>query len=103
MPYYGMVLRMAKEKVSSEVLNLRIDEAMSQEIKRIAAQHGNPESEAARMLIDWCMEAHRAREAALLRRRYDAAPPQTRDGDPMELHQASLPAPRTGLRASGVP
>jgi hypothetical protein len=76
---------MAKEKVYSEVLNLRIDEAMSREIKRIAAQHGKPESEAARMLIDWGIEAHRAREAALLRRRYDAGPPETRDGDPMEL------------------
>lgn len=76
---------MAKEKVYSEVLNLRVDEAMSKEIKRIASQRGQPESEAARMLIDWGIEAHRAREAALLRRRYDEGPPQTRDGSPMEL------------------
>jgi hypothetical protein len=76
---------MAKEKVFSEVLNLRVDEAMSQEIKRIAAQRGQPESETARMLIDWGIEAHRAREAALLRRRYDAGPPQSEHGDPMEL------------------
>jgi hypothetical protein len=75
---------MAKEKVYSEVLNLRIDEAMSQEIKRIAIQREQPESETARMLIDWGIEAHRAREAALLRLRYDAGPPEDRFG-PMAL------------------
>ena len=37
------------------------------EIKRIAAQRDQPESETARMLIDWGIEAHRSREAALLR------------------------------------
>ncbi len=62
---------MAKEKVFSEVLNLRIDEAMSREVKRIAGVVGQPESETARMLIDWGIEAHRAKEAALLRLRYD--------------------------------
>ena len=41
---------MAKEKVFSEVLNLRIDAAMSKEIKRIAAQRDQAESEIARAL-----------------------------------------------------
>ena len=76
---------MAKEKVYSEVLNLRIDEAMSKEIKRIAALRGNPESEAARMLIEWGIEAHRAREAALLSLRYDVEAPQNRHGEPMAV------------------
>jgi hypothetical protein len=76
---------MAKEKVFSEVLNLRVDEAMSKEIKRIAVQREQPESETARMLMDWGIEAHRARETALLRRRYDAGPAQNNDGDPLEL------------------
>ena len=76
---------MAKEKVYSEVLNLRIDEAMSHEIKRIAALEGQPESEIARALLDWGIEAHRAREVARLRLRYDEAPPQGRWGQPMEL------------------
>jgi hypothetical protein len=76
---------MAKEKVYSEVLNLRVDEPMSQEIKRIAAQREQPESETARMLIGWGIEAHRAREAALLRRPYDAGPPQDERGYPMVL------------------
>jgi hypothetical protein len=76
---------MAKEKVFSEVLNLRVDEAMSAEIKRIAKQRDTPESETARMLIDWGIEAHRAREAALLRRRYDQGPPKDEMGYEMIL------------------
>lgn len=76
---------MAKEKVFSEVLNLRVDEAMSREIKRIAAQRSEPESETARMLIDWGIEAHRAREAALLSRRYDEGTPENRHGEPLKL------------------
>lgn len=80
-----MMPGMAKEKVYSEVLNLRVDEAMSNEIKRIAAGVGQAESETARMLIDWGIEAHRAREIALLRRRYDAGPAETKYGAPMEL------------------
>jgi hypothetical protein len=76
---------MAKEKVYSEVLNLRIDEAMRDEIKRIAVQEGQPESETARKLLDWGIEAHRAREVALLRRRYDAGPPTDERGEDMYL------------------
>lgn len=76
---------MAKEKVYSEVLNLRIDEAMRDEIKRIAAQDGQPESETARKLMDWGIQAHRAREVALLSRRYDAGPPTDERGDEMYL------------------
>ena len=85
MPYYGILGGMAKEKVYSEVLNLRIDEAMSAEIKRIAAQRDQADSEAARMLIEWGIEAHRVKEAALLRLPYGTKAPETRYGDPMEL------------------
>jgi hypothetical protein len=76
---------MAREKVYSEVLNLRVDEAMSQEIKRIASKQGQPESETARALIDWGIEAHRAREVAMLKLRYDSAPPTGPYGEPMTL------------------
>ena len=82
---YGILRGMAKEKVYGEVLNLRIDEAMSEEIKRIAAQQGQPESETGRMLIDWGIQAHRAREVALLQRRYDMGPPEDEQGEPMYL------------------
>lgn len=76
---------MAKEKVYSEVLNLRIDEAMSREIKRIATQRGTPESETARALIEWGIEAHRAREVAMLRLPYDVERPVDRGGEPLVL------------------
>jgi hypothetical protein len=76
---------MAKEKVYSEVLNLRVDEAMSKEIKRIAGQRGTPESEAARMLLEWGIEAHRAREVALLQLPYDRDYAVDEHGDPLVL------------------
>lgn len=80
---------MAKEKVFSEVLNLRVDDAMSREIKRIAKQREAPDSETARMLIEWGIEAHRAREAALLQLRYDIGTPVDEHGDPLVLRIAA--------------
>jgi hypothetical protein len=76
---------MAKDRVYGEVLNLRIDEAMSREIKRIAALGDQPESEAARSLIEWGIEAHRAREAAMLRLPYNVTAPMDRFGVEMQL------------------
>lgn len=77
---------MAKEKTYSEVLNLRIDEAMSREIKRIAKQSDQAESETARSLIAWGIDAHRAREIAMLELPYDMGDnPVDRHGDPLRL------------------
>lgn len=76
---------MAKEKVLSEVLNLRIDEAMSQEVKRIAGLEGEAESETARKLIEWGIEAHRAREIALLELPYSVKWPSGPRGEAMAL------------------
>ena len=86
---------MAKEKVYSEVLNLRIDEAMSKEIKRIGTQAGEADSETARKLIEWGIEAHRAREAAMLQLRYDQTTAYDRYGEPMVLQVIAqwVPAP----------
>ena len=70
-----MISGMAKEKVYSEVLNLRIDTALDREIKRIAGQHGASESDAARRLLAWGVETHRAMEARDLQRAYDAPEP----------------------------
>lgn len=61
---------MAKESNLSVALNLRIDEAMSRELKRIAHQHDTTESDAARRLLRWGIEAHRSMEATLLDRPY---------------------------------
>ncbi len=63
---------MAKEKTYSEVLNLRVDEPLAKEIKRIAGQKEASESEVARMLLGWGVEAHRSMEAKELLRPYDA-------------------------------
>lgn len=77
---------MAKEKTYTEVLNLRIDEAMSEEIKRIAKQTDQPESETARSLIAWGIRAHRAREIAMLELPYDMGKnPVDRHGEPLTL------------------
>lgn len=76
---------MAKERVYSEVLNLRVDEPMSREIARIAKQLDQPESETARSLIEWGINAHRAKEAALLRLPYNVNTLTNRHGEPLEL------------------
>jgi hypothetical protein len=65
---------MAKEKTYSEVLNLRVEPALDAEIKRIARHNSSAASEAARMLLTWGVEAHRAMEARLLQRPYDYQP-----------------------------
>jgi hypothetical protein len=76
---------MAKEKTYTEVLNLRIDDAMGREIKRIATQEGKAESETARMLLEWGIEAHRAREVAMLELPYDKSHATDEHGEPMML------------------
>ena len=63
---------MAREKIYSETLNLRIDEALSAELKRIAGTRESSESDIARMLLGWGVEAHRNMEAQNLLRPYDA-------------------------------
>ena len=83
---YCILRGMAREKVYSEVLNLRIDEAMRDEITRIAAQRGGEGfSDTARMLIESGIAAHRVKEAAVLRLPYGMTAPETRHGEPMEL------------------
>jgi hypothetical protein len=66
---------MAKEKTYSEVLNLRVDKPLADEVKRIAGRRDTSESEVARMLLGWGVEAHRSMEAKELLRPYDAEPP----------------------------
>jgi hypothetical protein len=72
---------MARGKTFSEVLNLRVDPALAAEIARIAKQRDKSESEVARMLLGWGVEAHRAMEAKLLLRRYDEPWPE----DPIRM------------------
>src|SRR6516162_2281625 len=53
------------------VLNLRVDEALSREIERIAAEHGTSASEMARQLIRHGVEVERQVQASKLRLPYD--------------------------------
>jgi hypothetical protein len=59
-----------KKQALSGVLNLRVDEALSREIDRIAAVEGLSASEAARKLLGYGVEVQRQVEASYLRLPY---------------------------------
>src|SRR5258708_38920041 len=60
-----------KKKALSGVLNLRVDDALSGEIDRIASVEGASASEAARKLIGYGVEVQRQVEASYLRLPYE--------------------------------
>src|SRR4029077_18718336 len=60
----------AEKKQLSGVLNLRVDEALSNEIERIAVVSGSSGSEAARKLLGYGVEVQRQIEASYLRLPY---------------------------------
>jgi hypothetical protein len=57
---------MAEKKQLSGVLNLRVDDALSKEVDRIAGVEGVSASEAARKLLGYGVEVQRQVEASLL-------------------------------------
>src|SRR5689334_12885147 len=59
-----------KKQTFSGVLNLRVDEALSKEIDRIAGVEGTSASEAARKLLGYGVEVQRQVEASSLRLPY---------------------------------
>lgn len=61
---------MTTKKTFSGVLNLRVDEALSGEIDRIAKVEGTSASEAARKLLGHGVEVQRQLEASYLRLPY---------------------------------
>lgn len=61
---------MAEKKQFKDVLNLRVDEALSREIDRIAKVEGTSASEAARKLLGYGVEVQRQVEASYLRLPY---------------------------------
>lgn len=75
---------MAREKALGSVINLRVPDQLSAEVKRIAHQHETTESDAARRLLVWGVEAHRAMEAAILGHSYDYDP-AGESGDPVRM------------------
>ena len=59
-----------KKQALKDVLNLRVDEALSREIDRIAQVEGLSASEAARKLLGYGVEVQRQVEASYLRLPY---------------------------------
>lgn len=69
---------MAEKKESlTKVLNVRVDEALSREIDRIARVDGISASEAARKLVGYGVEVQRQIEASYLRLPYTLDPDST--------------------------
>jgi hypothetical protein len=66
-----------KKQSLSGVLNLRVDEALSREIDRIAGVEGLSASEAARKLLGYGVEVQRQVEASYLRLPYTLDREQT--------------------------
>ena len=69
-----------KKQGLSDVLNLRVDEAVSREIDRIATVEGTSASEAARKLLGLGVEVQRQVEASYLRLPYALDRDKTRVG-----------------------
>ena len=68
---------MTRERKLRDVLNVRLDEPLAREIRRIASAQGKTESEVARTLLSYGAEVERRLEAQRLRRHH-AAPVDTR-------------------------
>jgi hypothetical protein len=65
-----------------DVLNVRLDEPLALELRRLAATRGVSESEVARLLLGYGIEVSRRLEAARLNAPWDWEKPRT--GDPMD-------------------
>lgn len=63
---------MTRERKLREVLNVRLNEPLSREIRRIATAQGKSESEVARQLLSYGAEVERRLEAQRLMRHHAA-------------------------------
>jgi hypothetical protein len=61
---------MARERKLKEVLNLRLDEPLAKEVRRLAQAQGRSESEVARTLLGYGAEVERRLEAQRLMGHY---------------------------------
>lgn len=69
---------MTRQRRLHEVLNVRLDDALAGEIRRIAAASGESESEVARRLMSYGAEVSRRLEADDLSRPYGQTYPEHR-------------------------
>jgi hypothetical protein len=65
-----MTEKKAPRKPLNDVLNIRIDDALSREVDRIAKIEGKSASEAARQLLEYGVEVQRQIEASYLQLSY---------------------------------
>jgi hypothetical protein len=78
-----------RERKLKEVLNVRLDEPLAKEIRRLATAQGRSESEVARKLLDYGAEVERRLEAQRLMGHYST--------------QGEQPAGRIRIEAEFVP
>ena len=74
---------MTRERKLREVLNVRLDEPLARELRRLAATRGVPESQVARQLLGYGIEVARRLEADELSRPWEWE--KTRPDDPMDV------------------
>ncbi len=70
---------MARQRNLKEILNVRLDEPLSRELRRIAATREQSESAVARWLLQYGIEVSRRLEAARLSRPYEWQVEETDD------------------------
>jgi len=63
---------MTRPRKLQEVLNVRLDRPLAQEIRRIALDHGSTESEVARLLLSYGVEVQRRLDSERFSRPYGA-------------------------------
>jgi hypothetical protein len=61
-----------RERKLKEVLNVRLDEPLAREIRRIALDRGDTESEVARLLLGYGVEVSRRLDAERFSKSYEA-------------------------------
>jgi hypothetical protein len=67
---FGYVPRVTRERKLKEVLNVRLDEPLARELRRIAFDRDQTESEVARLLLSYGVEVSRRLDAARFSRPY---------------------------------
>jgi hypothetical protein len=63
---------MTRPRKLREVLNVRLDQPLAQEIRRIALDRGSSESEVARLLLSYGVEVQRRLDSERFSRSYEA-------------------------------
>ena len=98
---------MTRERKLREVLNVRLDESLARELRRIAASRGTSESEVARWLLGYGIEVSRRLEAREMTEPYawEIDPehdPESRVPHMVEIEARTRPMTPEELAARGM-